>query len=99
MKLNAALPLFSLALSIIRRLCGFAGVKGVHDVFVHRYGQTKVVTLHIEVSARESVIKLHDLSEEVTEAIEKKLGGSAVVHIDPLSPNDKTITTPSCHLP
>lgn len=67
---------------------GFTGVKGVHDVIVHRYGQTKVVTLHIEVSARESVTKLHDLSEEVTEAIEKKLGGSAVVHIDPLSPND-----------
>ncbi|MFC1783858.1 cation diffusion facilitator family transporter, partial [Planctomycetota bacterium] len=73
---------------------GFAGVKGVHDVIVHRYGQAKVITLHIEVSAQESVTKLHDLSEEVTEAIEKKLGGSAVVHIDPLSPNDKTVTNP-----
>ncbi|KPK75590.1 MAG: hypothetical protein AMJ79_10840 [Phycisphaerae bacterium SM23_30] len=63
----------------------FEGVRGVHDVIVHRYGQHKVISLHIEVSAEESVTKLHDLSEEVTEAIEKKWGGSAVVHIDPLN--------------
>ena len=60
------------------------GVQGVHDVIVHRYGQANLISLHIEVSDAEAIDKLHDLSERVEELIEKKLGGSAVVHIDPL---------------
>ena len=61
------------------------GVLGVHDVIVHRYGQVNLVSLHIEVSDAEPIAKLHDTSELVEEKIENKLGGSAVVHIDPLS--------------
>jgi len=61
-----------------------SGVQGVHDVIVHRYGQLKLVSLHIEVSADEPVQKLHALSEEVEAVLEKHLGGSAVVHIDPI---------------
>ncbi|MCP4712896.1 MAG: hypothetical protein GY869_30075 [Planctomycetes bacterium] len=64
---------------------GVEGVKGVHDIIVHRYGQMNLVSLHIEVSPNESVRALHDLSEQVTESLEEKLGGTAVVHIDPLS--------------
>ena len=61
-----------------------AGVQGVHDVIVHRYGQMSLVSLHIEVAADESVTRLHDLSERVEAAVERQLGGAAVVHIDPL---------------
>ena len=61
------------------------GVEGVHDIIVHRYGQVNLVSLHIEVLPSESVLKLHDISEQVIEALEGKLGGTAVVHIDPLS--------------
>ena len=68
---------------------GVEGVDGVHDIIVHRYGQVKLMSLHIEVSPRESVQKLHDLSEQVTAALEEKFGGTAVVHIDPLSTGHK----------
>ena len=64
---------------------GVEGVEGVHDIIVHRYGQVKLVSLHIEVSPSESVRKVHDISEQVIEALEEKLGRTAVVHIDPLS--------------
>ena len=59
-------------------------VLGVHDVIVHRYGQAKFISLHIEVDNCRSAIELHNLSEQVEELIENKLGGSVVVHIDPL---------------
>ncbi|MCK5270876.1 MAG: cation diffusion facilitator family transporter, partial [Sedimentisphaerales bacterium] len=63
------------------------GVLGVHDVIVHRYGQANLISLHIEVDDGRPAIELHDLSEQVEESIEKKIGGSAVVHIDPLNKN------------
>ncbi len=63
----------------------FEGVYGVHDIIVHKYGQTKIISLHIEVSDKEDVNKLHDLSEKVEEAIANKLEGVVVVHIDPVN--------------
>ncbi|MCK4629655.1 MAG: cation transporter, partial [Sedimentisphaerales bacterium] len=63
------------------------GVLGVHDVIVHRYGQANLISLHIEVNDSRPAIELHDLSEQVEELIENKLGGSTVVHIDPLNKN------------
>lgn len=65
------------------------GVLGVHDVIVHRYGQENLISLHIEVPDDKPVIQLHDLSEEVEETIAQKMGGSAVVHLDPLNKNHK----------
>ena len=61
------------------------GVEGVHDLIVHRYGQVNLVSLHIEVADNRPIGWLHDLSERVEEAIANELGGSAVVHIDPLN--------------
>ena len=61
------------------------GVRGVHDVIVHRYGQINLVSLHIEVLDTASAGELHNVSERVEEAVSGRLGGSAVVHIDPLN--------------
>ena len=68
------------------------GVQGVHDVIVHRYGQINLISLHIEVDEDRPVLELHDLSELVEETIEKKLGGSTVVHIDPVSKSHERYT-------
>jgi len=61
------------------------GVLGVHDIICHRYGQTGIVSLHIEVSDKETPLDLHALSEEVEEAIVAQMGGMATVHIDPIN--------------
>ncbi len=61
------------------------GIFGVHDIISHRYGQTSIVSLHVEVSDKEDVNKLHALSEDVEEAISQKMGGMVVVHIDPVN--------------
>lgn len=61
------------------------GVLGVHDIIFHKYGQTSIISLHIEVSDREPVVKLHMLSETVEEQITKKMGGTVIIHIDPIN--------------
>ncbi len=61
------------------------GVLGVHDIIFHKYGQTSVISLHIEVSDNESAFKLHDLAEQVEDTITQKIPGMAVVHVDPLN--------------
>ena len=68
------------------------GVHGVHDVIVHRYGQINLISLHIEVDEDRPTLELHDLSELVEETIEKKLGGSTVTHIDPVSKSHERYT-------
>lgn len=61
------------------------GVSGVHDVIFHKYGQTSIISLHIEVSDKDSVFELHNLSEEVEHEISRKTRGTVVVHIDPIN--------------
>ena len=63
----------------------FEAVQGIHDIIVHRYGQVKLVSLHVEVQSGESAMTLHDLAETVEEAVSTKIGGTAIVHVDPLN--------------
>jgi cation diffusion facilitator family transporter len=60
-------------------------VFGVHDIIFHKYGQTSIISLHIEVSDKDDVTKLHSLSEEIEEEISLAMGGVVVVHIDPIN--------------
>ncbi|MBD3335197.1 MAG: cation diffusion facilitator family transporter [Candidatus Eisenbacteria bacterium] len=61
------------------------GVEGVHDVVVHRYGDTRVISLHIEVSGAEDAMLLHALSEVVEQRLAHRRGDHVVVHIDPIN--------------
>ena len=61
------------------------GVLGIHDIIYHKYGQTSIISLHLEVSDKESASRLHQVSEEVEEAIARKMGGVVITHIDPLN--------------
>ena len=63
----------------------FDGVLGVHDIIYHKYGQTIIVSLHIEVSDKGSAFDLHELAETVEEAIGQKIGGVVIAHIDPIN--------------
>ena len=62
-----------------------SGILGVHDIIFHKYGQTSIISLHVEVSDKEDVNKLHELSEDVENAISKRMGGMVTAHIDPVN--------------
>lgn len=60
------------------------GVRGVHDLILHKYGDDRVVSLHIEVDADRSALAVHGISERVEKAVEQVIGGKAIVHVDPV---------------
>ena len=72
-------------MEIDRLADAFDGVLGVHDIIYHKYGQTIIVSLHIEVSGKETAVDLHELSEAVEEEIGQKIGGTVIAHIDPIN--------------
>jgi cation diffusion facilitator family transporter len=74
----------------IRRLicdvaAGTEGVKDVHAVRTRRVGPGIFVDLHLTVDAGMTVLRGHDVSEEVTKRIEKRVPDviDVVVHIEP----------------
>ena len=61
-----------------------AGVNGVHDIIIHKYGDVKIVSFHIEVDADKTAIEVHDLAERVERVVERESGCKAIVHVDPV---------------
>jgi cation diffusion facilitator family transporter len=64
---------------------GVPGVLGAHDIVVHRYGAMSVISLHIEVCASENAMRLHEISDQVEQRVDRRFPGHSVVHVDPLN--------------
>lgn len=61
------------------------GVSSVHKVNIHNYGSHKEISLHVQVDNEMSLVKAHDISEQVERAIEARTDCSATVHVEPLA--------------
>jgi cation diffusion facilitator family transporter len=59
-----------------------AGVRGVHGIEVHDYGDRKVASLHIEVAGAMATGDSHGLATLVEEALRRRVGVSSVVHVE-----------------
>ncbi len=71
-------------IDIKERALTVPGVIGIHKINVHDYGAQKIISLHIQVDKTMSLIKAHDISEQVERVIEEvNFGSKAVVHIEP----------------
>ena len=70
--------------AIYKTLVGLEGVMGAHDIMIHQYGDVHMVSFHIEVDARVSLIEAHRITERAEDAVETKLGWRAVAHADPV---------------
>ena len=69
---------------IERAARGVGGVQGVHDLILHRYGDFRLMSLHIEVDAGLTALVVHDIAEKVEDEVERVMGGKAIVHVDPV---------------
>ena len=58
-------------------------VKGVHDIIVHRYGETLIISLDIEVDRNLSLIQAHDVADQVQKRLSESLNAFVTVHYDP----------------
>ena len=70
--------------AITARARAVPGVLGVHDVIVHRYGERRWVSLHIDVAGELSATQLHSISDETERQLDGGDPGTVIVHADPL---------------
>lgn len=59
-------------------------VMGAHEIMVHQYGDVRMVSFHIEVDARLSLVEAHRIAETAEDAVEQLLGWRAIAHVDPV---------------
>ncbi|MCM8766247.1 MAG: cation diffusion facilitator family transporter [Candidatus Omnitrophica bacterium] len=60
------------------------GVKNIHDIEIHEYGEELRVSLHIKVNPNLRVDSAHRIANEVENKLKERLRIYAIVHIDPL---------------
>ncbi len=70
---------------IKRKLKSFDGVLAFHELIIHSYGKdTNFVSVHIEVSADEDPLVVHEMVDQIEEDFLKDLKIHLVVHTDPV---------------
>ena len=75
--------------NIISDILSYPCVLGVHDVRCHMYGPTKsFMTIHVEVPAKEDIMKAHDQIDNIERDINEKYGIELTIHMDPIDSND-----------
>ena len=63
----------------------YPGVLGIHDLMIHDYGPGHVfASIHVEVDAKEDVIKSHNLIDRIERDAQKQLYIQLTLHMDPL---------------
>jgi cation diffusion facilitator family transporter len=83
-KLLGTLPNEELLNEIEQHTMQFSDVLGVHDVIIHDYGETSVISLHIEVDENLSFIQAHRIAEMVDKELSRVLNAYVTVHFDPV---------------
>ncbi|MDD4779362.1 MAG: cation diffusion facilitator family transporter [Tissierellia bacterium] len=74
------------------KILGYDGVINIHDLVVHNYGPgNNFATVHVEVDAKEDILKSHDLIDNIERDFAKELDINLVIHLDPIITDDKEI--------
>lgn len=59
-------------------------IDGVHDLMIHDYGPGRIAaSIHAEVSGLSNVADIHSEIDDIERLIERELGVSMVIHMDP----------------
>lgn len=66
-------------------ILGFENIVGAHDLRIHDYGpETKLCTVHVEMSAQHSFVYAHTLIDSIENEIKDKYGIDLLIHVDPI---------------
>ena len=59
-------------------------ILGIHDLRVHDYGPGRILaSIHVQVSDEANIVQIHDEIDRIEKLVEKELGVSLVIHVDP----------------
>lgn len=74
---------------IARKIRGYDGVLGIHDLVIHSYGEGRCfATVHVEVDADGDVMESHDMIDNIEADFLKDLNINLVIHMDPVCISD-----------
>ena len=77
---------------IEKRIMGYPGVLGTHDLMIHDYGPGRMFgSVHVEVAAEEDVLKSHDMVDNIERDFLKELNIHLIVHMDPIVTKDESV--------
>ena len=80
--------------NIISDILSYPCVLGVHDVRCHMYGPTKsFMTIHVEVPAKEDIMKAHDQIDNIERDINEKYGIELTIHMDPIENDNEYVNS------
>lgn len=73
-----------------RKILGYEGIIGLHDLTVHNYGVGKCfASVHCEVPAEQDIMISHDIIDNIERDFMKDEGINLVIHLDPVVTNDE----------
>ncbi len=74
------------------KILSYPGALGIHDLVVHEYGPGRIfASAHVEVDAREDVMKSHDLIDTIERDVIKDFHMHFVIHMDPIVTEDENL--------
>ena len=73
---------------LVHLILSHTEVLGIHDLTMHTYGQVIFAVIHVEVDAKEDVMKSHSLCDGIEREVQKKLGINLTIHMDPILVDD-----------
>lgn len=77
---------------IVDYVKSFKVARGVHDLMMHDYGPgRRYLTLHVEVDAKEDIMKTHDEIDLIERGMLEKFGILTTIHMDPIDLDDEKI--------
>ncbi len=83
----------ALVREIEERIKSYDGVLGMHDLMVHNYGPgNSFASVHVEVDAKEDILKSHDLIDNIEREISRDLSIQLVIHHDPVVTDDPELS-------
>ncbi|NLT95098.1 MAG: cation-efflux pump [Clostridia bacterium] len=71
---------------IKRKVLKYDQIMGIHDLIVHSYGPGRyMASIHVEVSAKEDIIEIHELIDHIERQCAKDLDILLTIHMDPIN--------------
>lgn len=91
-KLLGEAPTQEMEQLLTRHILRHEGVLALHDMVVHSYGPGRTfATVHVEVDAREDILKAHDMIDNIEREVLLDHGVNLVIHLDPVVVDDPEV--------
>jgi cation diffusion facilitator family transporter len=66
-------------------------IENVHNISIHDYGISKIITLHAKLDKNLSLDKAHNVADKIETDIEKQINCITVIHLEPSNISKKDI--------